>query len=219
MIELLGVYVLVRSMFAGFAQLGEAKGWKWKESITVTIGMIAIVIAWVCLLVVYGFYPESLPWMYIGLPEGVRWLGFAASLAVCGLLVWVFKTIGTAGAKQVVTFEGMKLAIYHLRETVKINPKFPEAHFYLASLYENQKKYKESINYYEKAAQIDPNNPEFPYRSAMVNLESKKIDQAIKSLEKTAKISPDYKDIGFNLGKLYSETGKYGRTWRLAWPT
>ncbi len=48
--------------------------------------------------------------MYMGLSDAVRWTGLAASLPVCGFLIWVFKTIGMAGAKHLVTFDEMKLA-------------------------------------------------------------------------------------------------------------
>jgi protein-S-isoprenylcysteine O-methyltransferase Ste14 len=48
--------------------------------------------------------------MVLGLPDVVRWAGCIASLAVSGFLIWVFATIGTAGAKHLVTFDDMKLA-------------------------------------------------------------------------------------------------------------
>ena len=99
---------IVRSRFAGL-QIGETKGRKWKESRTFVIGVIPVAIAFYYALFVYLF-SSDLPWMYLGLPDVARWVGFAASLAVVGFLIWVFKTIGTAGAKYVITFDDMKLA-------------------------------------------------------------------------------------------------------------
>ena len=105
-IQFLGVS-MVRSMFAGL-QIGEAKGREFKESRGVLIGGVPVAIALIYAIFVYLF-SSDLPWMYLGLPDRVRWVGFAASLAVCGFLIWVFKTIGTAGAKYLITFDDMKL--------------------------------------------------------------------------------------------------------------
>ena len=105
--QILGIGI-IRSRFAGL-QLGETKGRKWKESRTYLIGGVPIAIAFYYLVYIYLF-SSDLPWMYLGLPDVVRWVGFAASFAVIGFLTWVFKTIGTAGAKYVITFDDMKLA-------------------------------------------------------------------------------------------------------------
>ena len=106
-VQFLGV-PLVRSMFAGL-QIGEEKGRKWRESPTYLIGGIPIAIGLFFALYAYLFSSDR-PWMYLGLTDVVRWTGLAASLPVCGFLIWVFKTIGMAGAKHLVTFDEMKLA-------------------------------------------------------------------------------------------------------------
>ena len=99
----------VRPFFAGGLQLGEAKGRKWHESPVYVVGGVPFMIGWVWAIFVY-LSSTDLPWMYLGLPDLVRWLGLIASLAPSAFLVWVFKTIGTAGAKTIVTFDGMRLA-------------------------------------------------------------------------------------------------------------
>jgi protein-S-isoprenylcysteine O-methyltransferase Ste14 len=99
---------LVRSAFAGL-QGGENKGRKWKESPIFLVVGIPFSIAFVYVLGTYLLSREA-AWMTLDLPNGVRWIGLGASLAVSGFLVWVFKTIGMAGSKVLVTFEGMKLA-------------------------------------------------------------------------------------------------------------
>jgi protein-S-isoprenylcysteine O-methyltransferase Ste14 len=109
-IQFVGVYGIARSVSSGFMQLGEMKGWEWKESYAVTIGMSVIAFPWLYQVFVYFVSPGSPSWMYIGLPNAVRWTGLAASIPVSGFLIWVFKTVGTAGAKQLVTFDDMKLA-------------------------------------------------------------------------------------------------------------
>ena len=106
-IQVLGIG-LIRSMFAGL-QIGETKGRRWKESRAFVIGGITAAITFYYLVYVYLF-SAGLPWMYLGLQYVVRWVGFGASLAAIGFLIWVFKTIGTAGAKYVITFDDMKLA-------------------------------------------------------------------------------------------------------------
>lgn len=107
LVELLGV-PLARSLFAGL-QWGRAKGWKWRESRVYLIGGLPFGVAIIYTLGAY-LLSADLPWMYMGLPSVVRWVGLAASLAVSGFLIWVFQSIGMAGAKVLVTFDEMKLA-------------------------------------------------------------------------------------------------------------
>jgi protein-S-isoprenylcysteine O-methyltransferase Ste14 len=106
LVQLVGV-LLTRSLFAGL-QWGRAKGWKWRESPICVVGGIPFGVA---LFYALGAYllDSDLQWTYTGLPSFVRWGGLAASLVASGFLVWVFKTIGMAGAKVLVTFDDMKL--------------------------------------------------------------------------------------------------------------
>ena len=106
-VEFLGV-VLVRGLFAGL-QLGEPKGRRWRESPIYLLGVIPLVVGLVFATFDYLSSTDR-PWMVLGLADAVRWAGFAASLAVSAFLIWVFATIGTAGAKHIVTFDDMKLA-------------------------------------------------------------------------------------------------------------
>ena len=110
-IQFLVVYVLVRGIFSGMT-LGEANGRKWKESPLVALGLTVLAIPWGYLVFIYFFSPESMPRLTIGMPVVLRWLGFAASLPICVYLIWIFKTIGTAGSKYVITFDDMKLATH-----------------------------------------------------------------------------------------------------------
>ena len=111
-LEVLAVYVVIRSFFAGFLCMGEPKGRKWQETPFATIGLSLIAIGWGYAVYVYYAIPESMPWAQIGLPGIVRWFGFGASIVVCGYMIWIFKTIGTAGAKHLVTFDDMKLVTW-----------------------------------------------------------------------------------------------------------
>jgi protein-S-isoprenylcysteine O-methyltransferase Ste14 len=72
--------------------------------------MIGLSIPLLFLLVVYVGFPALWPRMYMGLPEVVRWLALAVSVAICVFLLWVFKTIGKAGAKHLIVSDDMKLA-------------------------------------------------------------------------------------------------------------
>ncbi len=107
-IEFLGV-LMVRPLFAGGLQLGEEKGRKWQESPVYLVGAVPLVFGFFYAVVVYLF-STGLPWMYLGLPDLARWVGLVASLAASAFLIWVFKTIGTAGAKMIITYDDMKLA-------------------------------------------------------------------------------------------------------------
>ena len=73
------------------------------------VGAIPLIGGWGWAVVIY-LSSTDLPWMYLGLPDLVRWVGVIASLAAGAFLIWVFKAIGTAGAKMIVTFDDMKLA-------------------------------------------------------------------------------------------------------------
>jgi protein-S-isoprenylcysteine O-methyltransferase Ste14 len=109
LVEFVGVPV-VRSRFAGL-QWGQAKGWHWRESPIYMVGGIPFGFALVYSVGAYLVAAE-LPWLYLGLPNVVRWVGLAASFVVSGFLIWVFATIGVAGAKVVVTFDDMKLVTH-----------------------------------------------------------------------------------------------------------
>lgn len=105
----LSVFFVARSLFAGLLQFGEEKGRKWQESPVYLVGILPLASPWVWAFFVY-LSSTDLRWMYLGLPDLVRWVGLIASLAASAFLIWVFKTIGTAGAKAIVTFDDMKLA-------------------------------------------------------------------------------------------------------------
>ncbi len=108
LIELIGVLGIARGIWAG-AQLGDKKGREWKESKLAFIVMAGLGFLIIPLFVIYLGFPTVLPWMYMGLPEVVRWVGFVASIIVCIFLLWVFKTIGKAGSKHLIVSEEMKL--------------------------------------------------------------------------------------------------------------
>ena len=98
---------IVRAIYGGTA-LGEKKGRQFKERPFVFIGIAVLGLAFYYLFFAYLFSwdPE---WMDIGLPSAVRWTGLLASLPTLGFLWWVFKTIGRAGAKYVITFDDQQL--------------------------------------------------------------------------------------------------------------
>lgn len=108
-IEFLGV-VMIRGLFVGGLGIGEEKGRKWRESPVYLVGGVPLGggIGWS----LYSYLSfADLPWMYLGLPDLARWVGLIASVAVSAFLIWVFKTIGTAGGKHIITFDAMKLAV------------------------------------------------------------------------------------------------------------
>ena len=105
-VELLSMGI-VRAIYAGTA-LGEKKGRRFREERVVLLGMFVGGLAFYGLLIAYLF-SWGPSWLDIGLPSSVRWAGLVASLVPLGFLGWVFKAIGTAGAKYVVTFDGQQL--------------------------------------------------------------------------------------------------------------
>jgi protein-S-isoprenylcysteine O-methyltransferase Ste14 len=106
--EFLGV-LMIRGLFVGGLGIGEKKGRKWRESPVYLVGSVPLGggLVWS----IYSYLSSAdLPWMYLGLPDLARWVGLIASFAVSAFLIWVFKTIGTAGGKHIITFDAMKLA-------------------------------------------------------------------------------------------------------------
>ena len=97
----------VRAAYAGTA-LGGKKGRRFKEQPVVVVGMVVggIVFYGVFFAYLFSWDPQ---WLYIGLPDAVRWAALVASLLPLGFLLWVFKAIGTAGAKYVVTSDDQEL--------------------------------------------------------------------------------------------------------------
>ena len=79
----------VRPFFAGGLQLGEAKGREWHESPVYVLGGIPLMGGWVWAVVVY-LSSTDLPWMYLGSPDLVRWVGLVVSLATfAGFMVFI----------------------------------------------------------------------------------------------------------------------------------
>ncbi len=105
-VEMLGMGV-VRGAYAGMA-VGKKEGRRVQEKKVVFVVMGVAGLAFYSAFFAYLFSWDP-PWMHIGLPVAVRWAGFAASLLCLGFLCWVFKTIGKAGAKYVITFDEQEL--------------------------------------------------------------------------------------------------------------
>ncbi|MFT4541439.1 MAG: protein-S-isoprenylcysteine O-methyltransferase Ste14 [Planctomycetota bacterium] len=82
---------------------------KFREAPIVTVGLLALTIGWGYAVYLYLTAPEALPSAQVGLPTIVCWFGLGASLVVCGFMVWIFRTIGTAGTKHLFTFDDMQL--------------------------------------------------------------------------------------------------------------
>ncbi len=74
-----------RPFFAGGLQLGEKKGWKWQESPVYLIGALPLMGGWVWAMLVYlSSTSTDPPWMYLGLPDLVRWAGLIVSMITFG---------------------------------------------------------------------------------------------------------------------------------------
>ncbi len=103
-IVLMGV---VRAHYAG-AALGEKKGRRLKEKpiALVVIGLGGLAFYYVFFTYLFSWSPA---WMSLGLPDAARWAGLVVSLLPLAFLWWVFKTIGKAGSKYVITFDDQDL--------------------------------------------------------------------------------------------------------------
>jgi serine/threonine protein kinase/tetratricopeptide (TPR) repeat protein len=95
-----------------------------------------------------------------------------------------------------------------LRELTEKFPAEKYAHFELANLYDNQKRYPEAIAEYEKALALDPNFGYAMNSIAYVHAKLGDFDKAIRYLESYAAVNPGDPNPMDSIAEIYMRMGK-----------
>ena len=78
-----------------------------------------------------------------------------------------------------------------LREAVRLQPAWGQAHYSLGLLAEDRKRLPEAIRSLERAAGYWTDNPRIPYNLGIAYWQSGNFDQAIKALKQSIDMQPD----------------------------
>jgi tetratricopeptide (TPR) repeat protein len=102
-----------------------------------------------------------------------------------------------------------KKAEEELREAIRINPNYAEAHNNLGILLTELKRYDEAEEEYRKAIKINPKLAEAHNNLGFLLAELKRYEEAEKEYRKAIKINPKPADAHYNLGILLAELKRY----------
>lgn len=105
----------------------------------------------------------------------------------------------------------LPLAIHQLREIIQLNPQHEEAYMLLGKLSEQQHKYREAREYFQKVLELNPRHPDIHYRLAAVmlnNFEDQK-ELAVNHLLEGADQHADNAEKLFRYAKLLNTAGGF----------
>lgn len=91
----------------------------------------------------------------------------------------------------------------YLEKTLEIDPDNFTAYFYLAELYEKQKKWQEALINFQNALQLQPAFEAAVLRLAEIQLKQVSVDSAIQTLQESLAQNPTSSHISNNLACLY----------------
>lgn len=110
---------------------------------------------------------------------------------------------------QALVSEGRtKEAIPYLRESVRLQPNFPDSHIYLASADSNLGKFDDAETEFREALNLEPENADAQEGLGMVLTEKHQSQEALTHLKQAITIRPDDADSHYNLGRLYALSGR-----------
>lgn len=99
------------------------------------------------------------------------------------------------------------LAIIHYQESLRHNGSFFDAHFKLATLYNDIKDYDQSIKYSQKAIRLNPLSIKTLLNLGSTYDDMKNFPEAISIYKQILAIDPDNHKAFYNLGIAYKELG------------
>lgn len=82
--------------------------------------------------------------------------------------------------------------IDYYEETVRLQPDFKEAYYYLSFLYHKREELDKALATIEKVLQIDPNSADSHYLASVFHLEKGNLPQVIKEIEEVERLAPDH---------------------------
>jgi tetratricopeptide (TPR) repeat protein len=100
-------------------------------------------------------------------------------------------------------------AIDHLKKAIKLAPRRPMSHYYLALIYLKIGDEKNAIKEFREELKVtDQMNELVWYELAKIYWKNKKYEDAEKAFQFTLKRAPTMADVHIDLGKMYLEWGK-----------
>lgn len=105
----------------------------------------------------------------------------------------------------------LPLAIHQLREVIRLNPQHEEAYMLLGKLSEQQHKYREAREYFQKVLELNPRHPDIHYRLAavMLNHFDDQKELAVDHLLEGADQHADNAEKLFRYAKLLNVAGGF----------
>jgi tetratricopeptide (TPR) repeat protein len=110
-------------------------------------------------------------------------------------------------------------AIKELREAVKINPNYAEAHYELGVLYDEKEDHAGAAQELQKAININPNYADAHFRLGILYQALRGYDQTLSQFEEVLRINPNFPRIHTAMGNVYYERGvrTWGKAIKLDW--
>lgn len=100
-------------------------------------------------------------------------------------------------------------AIENYDKAIKLDPKYKEAYFNRAILYDGREEYDDALKDYDEAIDIDPDFKEAYYNKSCVYIKLAKYEKAFKNCSKVIDIDPHFKEVYYIRGILYGKFNKY----------
>lgn len=95
----------------------------------------------------------------------------------------------------------------HLREALRLNPRFDRAHNNLAALYERENRYSDAIRHYELAVTYNPENYKAHTNLANAYARANRLDDASRHYQQALAVNPDYALAHRNLAQVLTFQG------------
>jgi tetratricopeptide (TPR) repeat protein len=100
-------------------------------------------------------------------------------------------------------------AINYYQKALRLEPTFPEAHFYMGAALDEQGKLDEAIAEYQQALWFKPTQEQTHIFMGMALGREKKYDEAIAHYNAALKLNPDSAVAENNLGRIYHTQGRF----------
>lgn len=120
----------------------------------------------------------------------------------------IYNLIGLAYMKQDVSPQS---ALGSFEQAVKLDPKFAEPYFNIASVYASKNMDSaKAVEYFEKTIQVDPNYTKAYFGLGWFTLMQKQdAETALKYFQKTLATFPDFAEAHYGIGLAYIRMQKY----------
>jgi predicted TPR repeat methyltransferase len=92
-----------------------------------------------------------------------------------------------------------------IHQAIAINNDFPDAHYNLAKVLQDQSRQGDAAVSYKNALALDPHMDVAHYNLGLIYLEQENLQDALTSLQQAVKIQADDPDYLFNLGNIYAQ--------------